>query len=59
MYLIEQSKYNLYFIIINKIQMGVMKKIMKKLKKYLCCGGRNKKEVNQIYNEISQTDNII
>lgn len=39
--------------------MGVMKKIMKKLKKYLCCGGRNKKEVNQIYNEISQTDNII
>lgn len=36
-----------------------MKKMMKMIKKYLCCGDRNKKEVNQIYNEISQIDNII
>lgn len=35
-----------------------MKKIRNKIKKYLCCGGRNKKEVNKIYNEITQIDYI-
>lgn len=35
-----------------------MKKIIKGIKKYLCCGGRNKKDVNKIYNEITQTDYI-
>lgn len=35
-----------------------MEKIKKKIKKYLCCGGRNKKEVEQIYKEITQVDYI-
>tara|TARA_B100001142_G_scaffold289866_1_gene306944 strand:- start:371 stop:487 length:117 start_codon:yes stop_codon:yes gene_type:complete len=38
--------------------MGIIKKIFKKIKKYLCCGERNKKDVTQIYNKISQIDYI-
>ena len=36
--------------------MSIIKKIKKTLIKYLCCGTRGEKEVQMIYDEISQID---
>ena len=39
--------------------MGIIKKIKKVIRKYLCCGKKKESEIQQIYDEISQTDNYI
>ena len=38
--------------------MGIIKKIKNAIMKYLCCGEGEENDVQKIYDEISQIDNI-